>query len=165
MNRELPARLADFGLQVAPEKTKIHRFSRFHLSRTTRFTFLGFEFYWEADTKGIARVWRRTSRKKLRAGIQACKDWLKVNRTLRLAELLKTMKRKVRGHFNFFRAIGNLSSLWTFHKAVIEQLCKWLNRRSQRRSLTWEQLKRVLNAVAFPTPREAMQTMRDRALA
>ena len=52
----LPERLAKFGLQVAPEKTRIHRFSRFHPSRKRRFTFLGFEFYWEADSKKSARL-------------------------------------------------------------------------------------------------------------
>jgi group II intron reverse transcriptase/maturase len=163
--RALPKRLGKFGLQVASEKTKIHRFSRFHPSRKIRFTFLGFEFYWEADSKGVSRVWRRTSRKKLQSGIQACKEWLKENRNLRLAELLKTMKRKVRGHFNYFRAIGNVASLWTFHKAVTELLYKWLNRRSQRRSLTWEKLNRLLKAVMFPTPKEAMQTLRNWGLA
>ena len=163
--KALPKRLAEFGLQVAPDKTMIHRFSRFRPTRETRFTFLGFEFYWEADTKGVARVWRRTSRKKLRAGIGACKEWLKANRTQRLPMLLETMKRKVRGHFNYFRAIGNYSSLWIFHQAVVKLLYKWLNRRSQRRSLTWEQLNRVLKAVSFPTPAEAMQTLRNRGLA
>ena len=161
----LPKRLQEFGLQVAQDKTKIHRFSRFHPTRKRRFTFLGFEFYWEADTKGVARVWRRTSRKKLQSGIQACKEWLKANRNLRLPELLKTMKRKVRGHYNYFRAIGNVTSLWTYHKAVTELLYKWLNRRSQRRSLTWEKLNRLLKAVMFPTPSEAMQTLRNRGLA
>ncbi|WP_063463911.1 reverse transcriptase domain-containing protein [Ectothiorhodospira sp. BSL-9] len=69
--RALPRRLEAFGLQAASEKTCIHRFSRFHPTRTRRFTFLGFEFYWEADSKGTPRVWRRTSRKKLRSGIRA----------------------------------------------------------------------------------------------
>lgn len=163
--KALPKRLQDFGLQVAPEKTRIHRFSRFHPGRSSRFTFLGFEFYWEADTKGVARVWRRTSRKKLQSSIQSCKEWMKESRHLRLPELLTTMKRKVRGHFNYFRAIGNVASLWTFHKAVTELLYKWLNRRSQRRSLTWKQLNRLLKAVMFPTPKEAMQTLWNRGLA
>jgi RNA-directed DNA polymerase len=163
--KALPERLRQFGLHVAPEKTCIHRFSRFHPTRKKRFTFLGFEFYWEADSKGVARVWRRTSRKKLQSGLQACMEWLKKNRNLRLSELLTTMKRKVRGHFNYFRAIGNVTSLWTFHKGVTELLYKWLNRRSQRRSLTWEQLNRLLKAVMFPTPKEAMQTLRNRGLA
>jgi RNA-directed DNA polymerase len=150
--RVLPDRLAKFSLQVAPEKTCIHRFSRFHPNRKQRFTFLGFEFYWEADTKGVPRVWRRTARKKLRLSIKACKEWVKTHRHLPLPKLLLTMKRKVQGHYNYFRVIGNGLSLWTFYREAVRLLYKWLNRRSQRRSLTWVQLKRVLEAYAFPTP-------------
>jgi len=163
--RELPGRLARFGLQVAPEKTCVHRFSRFHPSRTRRFTFLSFEFYWEADTKGIPRAWRRTSRKRLRGSIKACKEWLKKHRHIPLPLLMETMIRKVRGHYNYFRAIGNVASLWTFNVGVVKLLHKWLNRRSQRRSLTWGQLKRVLESYRFPTPTEAMQALRNRGLA
>jgi len=163
--RALPKRLGAFGLAIAPEKTRVHRFSRFHPTRTRRFTFLGFEFYWEADTKGTARVWRRTSRKKLRDGIKACKEWLKAHRHVPLPAMLATMKRKVRGHYNYFRAIGNVTSLWCFHKAAVGLLYKWLNRRSQRRSLTWDGLKRVLDAHRFPTPTEAMASIRNRGFA
>lgn len=148
----LPERLAKFGLAVAPEKTCIHRFSRFYPSRKTRFTFLGFEFYWEPDTKGIPRVWRRTARKKLHAGIKAIKEWLKTNRHKPLKVLIPTLIRKVRGHYNYFRAVGNTTSLWTFYKSAVGSLYKWLNRRSQRRSLTWTGIKRVLAAYAFPAP-------------
>ncbi len=63
--RTLPKRLEKFGLEVAPEKTSILRFSRFHPSMKRRFTFLGFEFYWLEDRKGTPRVKRRTARKKL----------------------------------------------------------------------------------------------------
>ena len=153
--RAVPARLAKFGLKVAPEKTCIHRFSRFHPSRKRRFTFLGFEFYWEADTKGNPRVWRRTSRKRLRQSIKACKEWIKTHRYYPLAILLPTMICKVRGHYNYFRAIGNTASLWIFYREVVKLLYKWLNRRSQRRSLTWNGIRRVLAAYAFPTPAQA----------
>ncbi len=46
--RVLPKRLEKFGLQVAPEKTRLLRFSRFHPSRKRPFTFLGFEFLLDA---------------------------------------------------------------------------------------------------------------------
>ncbi len=131
--RTLPKRLAKFGLTVAPEKTCIHRFSRFHPSRKRRFTFLGFEIYWEADTKGDPRVWRRTARKKLRASIKACKEWIKTHRHYPLAVLIPAMIRKVQGHYNYFRAVGNMTSLWIFYREVVKLLYKWLNRRSQRR--------------------------------
>ena len=61
----LPQRLAKFGLEVAPEKTQVLRFSRFHPSMTRRVTFLGFELFWFPDREGTPRVKRRTARKKL----------------------------------------------------------------------------------------------------
>lgn len=163
--RTLPKRLAKFSLQVAPEKTCIHRFSRFHPSRKRRFTFLGFEFYWEADTKGESRVWRRTARKRLRTSIKACKEWVKTHRHYPLPTLIPAMIRKVRGHYNYFRAIGNMTSLWIFHREVVKLLYKWLNRRSQRRSLTWDGIKRVLAAYAFPAPTQPSKAELNRGLA
>lgn len=162
--KALPRRLERFGLQVAAEKTRIHRFSRFHPSRKRRFTFLGFEFYWEADTKGTPRVWRRTAPKKLRNSLLACKEWLKSRRHTRLSSLLATMSRKVRGHYNYFRAVGN-RALWVFYKEVVKLLYKWLNRRSQRRSLTWEALARTLERHAFPVPLSSPDTGRTRGFA
>ena len=39
--RVLPKRLEKFNLKVAPEKTRLLRFSRFHPSMKRRFTFFG----------------------------------------------------------------------------------------------------------------------------
>jgi RNA-directed DNA polymerase len=163
--RVLPKRLNKFALSVAPEKTHLHRFSRFHPGRNRRFAFLGFEFYWEADTKGTPRVWRRTAKKKLRNSIRACKEWLKANRPKPLAALLTTLARKVRGHYNYFRVVGNSRGLWTFYKEVVKLLYKWLNRRSQRRSLTWSRLNRVLERFAFPRPAQPVRKAVNRGLA
>ncbi|WP_319406113.1 reverse transcriptase domain-containing protein [uncultured Desulfosarcina sp.] len=52
----LPKRLAKFGLSVAPEKTQLMRFSRFHPSRSRRIVFLGFETYWSHDQNGLVRA-------------------------------------------------------------------------------------------------------------
>jgi RNA-directed DNA polymerase len=82
-----------------------------------------------------------------------------------LTRLLPTMMRKVRGHYNYFRAVENVSSLWVFYREVVKLLYKWLNRRSQRRSLTWEGIKRVLAVYAFPTPSQSSREQRDRGLA
>ncbi len=91
--------------------------------------------------------------------------WLKVNRHKRLPVLLKTLKRKVRGYYNYFRVVGNSRGLWTFYKEVVKLLYKWLNRRSQRRSLTWPKLKRVLERFAFPTPAQPSRQTVNRGLA
>lgn len=105
-------------------------------------------------------MWRRTARKKLQAGLANSKEWLKANRSTPLPLLMRTLPRKVRGHYNYFRAIGNVASLWSFHSGVVKLLYKWLNRRSQRRSLTWEKLRGLLKRLRFPTPTQAMQGIR-----
>jgi hypothetical protein len=70
----LPERLDKFGLKVAPEKTQILRFSRFHPGMKRRFAFLGFEFYWYPDRQGEPRVKRRTARKKLQGACRRIKQ-------------------------------------------------------------------------------------------
>src|SRR5262249_3250840 len=80
--RVLPKRLAKFNLQVAPEKTRLLRFSRFHPGMQRRFTFLGFEFFWMPDRQGVPRVKRRTARKKLQAACQRLTAWIKQHRHL-----------------------------------------------------------------------------------
>ena len=58
---ELPERLSKFGLRIAPEKTRILRFSRFDLTGKNRFEFLGFEFRWDRSRQGKPSVKRRTA--------------------------------------------------------------------------------------------------------
>ena len=64
-------RLEKFGLEVAPEKTQVLRFSRFHPSMKRRVTFLGFELFWFKDREGTPRVMRRTARKRLQGAMPA----------------------------------------------------------------------------------------------
>ena len=78
----LPTRLEKCNLEVAPDKTHLLRFSRFHPSTKRRFTFLGFEFFWKRDRQGVPRVMRRTARTKLQAACRRMKEWIKLNRHL-----------------------------------------------------------------------------------
>jgi hypothetical protein len=66
--------------------------------------------------------------------------------------LLVSLARKLRGHYNYFGVIGNLAGLHAVLGQVMEQLHKWLNRRSGRRSFTWERLKHYLTFSPLPTP-------------
>jgi group II intron reverse transcriptase/maturase len=139
--RILPKRLIKFGLEVSPEKTQILRFSRFHPTMRRRFTFLGFEFYWNNDRKGIPRVQRRTSRKKLQGILRNITEWIRKNRDLPERKFFQVINAKLRGHYNYYGVRGNSNSLWYYYYRVIDICFKWLNRRSQRRSYTWERFK------------------------
>jgi len=147
-------RLEKFKLEVALEKTRIQRFSRFHVGRERRFTFLGFEFYWEEDRKGVARVKRRTARKKLQSACQRIKEWVKVNRHKLGCEFFRGLNERLRGHYNYYGVRGNSLSLKRFYDWAIACAFKWLNRRGgKRKSFTWEVFHQVLARVKIAVPR------------
>lgn len=151
--KELKTRLAKFGLEVATDKTKTLRFGRNGGPHNGRFDFLGFEFYWEPDREGKPRVKRRTATKKHLAAIQRVTDWIREHRDQKLRQLLKTLKAKLQGTWNYYGLIGNIRRMQLLYEATCRALYKWLNRRSQRRSLTWPALRRKLAQFQVPRPR------------
>ena len=150
--RVLPKRLAKFNLQVAEDKTNILRFSRFAPGLKNRFTFLGFEFYWSMDKKGKPRLFKRTSRKKLKMVKSALREYVKKYRHMKIPLLINKLNRKLQGHYNYFGVVGNLAALHIPYSCVVKALYKWLNRRSQRKSFTWDRLKSLLSVIQLKYP-------------
>lgn len=148
----LPTRLQKFNLTIEPSKTQILRFSRFHPGMERRFSFLGFEFFWFLDRKGTPRVMRRTARKKLRAALKRITEWIRLNRHKPMRWFFKTLNMKLQGHYNYYGVRGNSRSLWVFYEEVKKACFKWLNRRSQRKSYTWEAFKRLLSYITIARP-------------
>lgn len=148
----LPKRLEKFNLQVAKDKTRLLRFSRFQPGLKNRFCFLSYEFYWETDKQGKPRLFRRTGRKRLQTAKHNLREYIQENRHMKTSLLLATLVRKLRGHYNYFGVIGNLAGLYAVKRYVTKLLYKWLNRRSGRRSFTWERLKHTLTFNPLPRP-------------
>ena len=149
----LKARLAQFGLELAADKTKILRFGRNGGPHNGKFDFLGFEFYWQPDRKGEPRVKRRTATKKWSAGMQRMRDWIKENRHRPLRQIMKTLRAKLRGTWNYYGLIGNYRRMQLLYKETNRTLHKWLNRRSQRRSLSPQAVDRLFERFQVPPPR------------
>jgi len=150
---ELGKRLAKFGLELAPEKTRIISFSRFRKEEKTSFEFLGFEYRWGVSHKGKDIIKRRTARKRFKKSLANFKDWSKRNCCKRLAIMFQELNCKLRGYYNYYGIIGNSKSLREFYYQAMAILYKWLNRRSQRRSFTWEEFERVLKRYTVLLPR------------
>ncbi len=134
---ELEERLRKFGLELAAAKTRVMPFSRYRRGETS-FDFLGFEFRWGTDRKGQARLQRRTARKKFRGSVKRVAEWCKKNRHLRVKEQFRRLNAKLRGYYNYYGVNGNYASLNEFYHLLQRLHLKWLNRRSQRPSYTWE---------------------------
>lgn len=135
--KELAERLGKFGLELAAEKTRVIPFSRYRRGETS-FDFLGFEFRWGSDRKGQARLKRRTSRKKFRNSVKRVAEWCKKNRHRRVKEQFQLLNAKLRGYYNYYGVKGNYDSLQEFFRLVQRLHLKWLNRRSQCPSYTWD---------------------------
>jgi len=151
--RVLPKRLEKFNLELAPEKTRLLRFSRFHPSMKRRFTFLGFEFYWNEDRAGVPRVMRRTARKKLLGACRRIREWIKLNRHLPGGKFFRGLNLRLQGHYNYYGVRGNSRSLYRFFAWAIACAFKWLNRRGgKRRSFTWAGFNQVLDRVTIVRP-------------
>ena len=134
---ELEERLRKFGLELAAAKTRVMPFSRYRRGETS-FDFLGFEFRWGTDRKGQARLRRRTARKKFRSSVKRVAEWCKQNRHLRMKEQFRRLNAKLRGYYNYYGVNGNYASLNEFYHLLQRLHLKWLNRRSQRPSYTWD---------------------------
>lgn len=134
--RELPARLAKFGLELATEKSALVKFNRWEGKSSGKFTFLGFDFFWgkSRHNPNYWRVRRVTNAKKFRNGLKALKSWLRKSRSLPLPEIVATLKNKLRGVWNYYGVIGNSERNGRFAWFAQRLVYKWLNRRSQRRS-------------------------------
>ena len=149
----LGRRLEKFGLELSGAKTRLIPFSRHHLAGKTSFEVLGFAFRWGKDRKGKDHLQRRTARKKLRTSLKRFTAWGKENRHLRLPVLFQRLNAKLRGYYNYYGVHGNAASLQEFFNKAIRMLLKWLNRRSQRHSYTWQGYTAVLERFKVARPR------------
>ena len=153
--RALPKRLEKFGLSLASEKSALVRFDRNEPEQSGKFTFLGFDFYWARARRDPRWVFvkRRTNKEKFRSSLRAMNEWLRKVRCRKLNDLLAVLRRKLRGYWNYYGVIGNSSMTAKYQREVHRLLYKWLNRRSQRRSMTWTQFGRRVPGWDLPPPR------------
>ena len=81
-------------------------------------------------------------------------DWLKRERNRRkTGELLRQAKSRLVGYLNYYAITDNGPMCNSFRRQFMVLLRKWLNRRSQRRSYTWEQFASALDWVEWPSVR------------
>ncbi|MGH9424842.1 MAG: reverse transcriptase domain-containing protein, partial [Terriglobia bacterium] len=148
----LGKRLEKFGLELSAEKTRVIAFDRRH-PKPGSFEFLGFEFRWGKDRQGKAHVERRTSRKKLRGSLDRFTEWCREKRHCRVKDWFKELKPKLQGYYNYYGVSGNFESLQQFFGEAMQILRKWLNRRSQRSSYSWEGFRALIEHFQVPRPR------------
>jgi RNA-directed DNA polymerase len=156
----LAVRLTDFGLELAEEKTQCIEFGRFARENARRrgrkpkeFTFLGFTHYCGKTKEGHFKVKRRTNRKRMCLRINEFTNWARRSRNvLKKGEMLRRAKIRVVGHLNYYAITDNAKACNTYMRHVTRNLLKWLNRKSQKNTYTWEGCLQALQWVGWPKP-------------
>ena len=155
-------RFALFGLELEPTKTQLVEFGRFAeqnrrergLGKPETFDFLGFtHFCSKSKPNGWFRVGYKTANKKQRMKLKEMNLWLKQNRILRVRDLISALNQKLRGHYQYFGITGNIKSIVDFLFYTQRMLFKWLNRRSQKRSYSWDGFNELLKVFPLARPR------------
>lgn len=140
-------RFRRFNLELALEKTKVLEFGRFAkanrgkrgLGKPETFDFLGFTFYCSEDVRrGFYRVKVKTNRKKMASKLKGLNVWLKTHRHYAVQDIIKRVNQSLLGHYHYYGVTDNTKSLERFRYMVTGLLYKWLNRRSQKRSYSWD---------------------------
>ena len=149
----LKVRLQEFGsLRLNEDKSGILKFDRH--KPEGELPFLGFQLYWGKDSRTKKPTLKaKTAPKKLANAVAQFTDWIKANRgRKKLDDLWELASAKLRGHYNYYGVSFNHSKLNHFYFACMQALFKWLNRRSQKRSFTWERFSRRLMFKPLPKP-------------
>jgi hypothetical protein len=105
------------------------------------FTFLGFDFHWAPSFKDPKRyvLKRKTNKDKYRQSLRNMKDWIRKARSWPLKMIISSLRKKLLGYWNYYCVGANSQMTSRYLRAVTRLMFKWLNRRSQRKSYTWEQ--------------------------
>ena len=143
---QLKIRMAKFNLDLEDSKSRLLEFGKFAESnRKSRgegkpgtFDFLGFTFFCGRSRRGYPCVMLQTSRKKFRQKLKDTKKWLYDNRTMPVKEMIKALNLKLVGHYRYYGVSFNGKMITNFLHRVQQFLCKSPNRRSDKRSYSWD---------------------------
>jgi RNA-directed DNA polymerase len=159
--KEFRERLAKFGLELHPDKTRLIEFGRF-AARNRRqrgegkpetFTFLGLtHFCGQRIRDGAFIVWRITAKKRMVAKLKAIKAELQRRKHDRTATVGAWLRTVVLGYYQYHAVPGNTTQLRIFQRRVNRLWRSVLIRRSQRAQVRWERLTPLLNRWV-PPPR------------
>lgn len=143
-SREIERRMRKFGLELAPEKTRILLFGRFARERMAEFgkkpdtfEFLGFKHVCGVDQKGKAAVVRIPSRRSCRKFLDRTHEWLKRHMHWKRRDQQRHLASMLRGFYQYFSLSHCLPKLYWVLGEVRRQWRRTIKRQSQRSYVYW----------------------------
>ena len=156
----LAKRFARFGLRLHPEKTRLVQFrwppwgsDGVGPKGPGTFVFLGFTHLWaKGRQRGSWVVRRKTAPSRLTRSLKRVREWCRRARHWPLAEQQRQLSRRLLGHYAYYGIRGNFRALANVYYQVIREWRKWLDRRSGKRTMSWERFNRLLKVYSLPRP-------------
>jgi group II intron reverse transcriptase/maturase len=157
---DLRDRLANFGLELAPDKTRLIEFGRYAAKNRVRrgqgkpetFDFLGFKHCCSKTKNGRFMLKRVTIAKRMRTKLREVKDELRRRRHHPIPDQGRWLASVLRGHYAYYAVPGNSDRINAFYNEVTRLWLRSLRRRSHRHRLTWTRMRRI-SARWLPTPK------------
>lgn len=149
---DLRQRMAKFGLEVHPDKTRLIEFGRFAAQDRDRrgggkpetFNFLGFTHSCGTNKVGRFEVRRQTMRKKWQAKLREVYVALRKKMHSPVPEQGGYLQAVMRGHIEYYGVPGNRPSIAAFRFRLGWLWGKVLQHRSQRTTVTAQRLSRLV---------------------
>ena len=147
--REFKERMAKFGLELHPEKTRLIEFGRYAARDRKRrgegkpetFNFLGFtHFCGQRHKTETFTVWRITAKMRMVAKLKAIKAELQHRKHDRTTEVGAWLQKVAQGYYQYHAVPGNIDQLRLFKRRLNRLWRNVLVRRSQRAQIPWERL-------------------------
>jgi RNA-directed DNA polymerase len=153
-------RLAKFGLELHPEKTRLIEFGRFAaqdrekrgVGKPETFTFLGFTHHCgKRRSNGSFIVWRKTAKKRMVAKLHALKAELRLRMHEPVAVVGAWLRKVVNGYYRYHAVPGNIARLSVFGQRL-RRLWRLILRRRSQRPTSWNRTTRIFKRW-IPAPR------------
>jgi len=157
---EFRERLAKFGLELHPEKTRLLEFGRFAAvdrgrrgeKKPETFTFLGFVHQCGTSPRGLFMVWRQTANKRMVAKLKQIKQTLRRRMHEPLEQIGTWLHSVSQGFYQYHAVPGNLRAMNTFRHRLRRLWRSTLRHRSQRPNVGWERIGPLFDRW-LPSPR------------
>ena len=156
----LRRRLAQFGLELAQEKTRLIEFGRYAARdrhqrgdpKPDTFEFLGFTHICASTKTGRFKLKRVTSKKKMRAKLTSVKTEMRRRMHHPIPEQGRWLASVLGGHYRYYAVPDNIDALQAFRAGVVLNWQRSLSRRSQKGRVTWSGMWRIADRW-LPQPR------------
>lgn len=156
----LKGRVKHFGLELEESKSRLIEFGGYAEERRKRegkkpetFTFLGFTHYCSRSRNGKFRVKRKTSRKKFARKCKEVHRKIIEMRTCPLPQIIRKLNQILVGYYHYYGITDNSKGIRDFCYRVRRSLFYCLNRRSQKKSYTWDAFNDMMKVYPLARPK------------